>query len=484
MLTLAISLTLLAQPNVLILIADDQRPDAIHALGSEQIITPNLDRLVVDGATFTRAYCRGSDSGAVCAPSRAMLLAGRDYLNLPKGFRIPWSGPADQRGICDSPLLPETFRAAGYDTFATGKWHNGRPSFNACFSHADEVFFGGMGSHTELKVHDFDPSGQYAGDHAHTLEAFSSEAFAGAAIDFIKSREEDDAPFLAWVSFTAPHDPRTPPDDVRALYDESAIDLPPNFLAQHPFDNGELDIRDENLAPTPRTPERVKKEIADYRAMITHMDAQIGRILDALDASGLGDDTIVVFLADHGLAIGSHGLLGKQNLYEHSMGAPLIFMLPTRATGGSPASVPSRSSPRATGGSPASAPQRFDDLVYIHDLYPTLCELAGIKIPAEVTTRSLAPLLTGHPERFRQRDELVLAYRDIQRALVTPRWKLISYPEIDRVQLFDLETDPHEIHDRSRDDPARTRRLLDRLIDRLEATGDPVDLSKLVLSLD
>ena len=193
-----------SQPNVLVLIADDQRPDAIHALGNEQIITPNLDRLVGEGSTFTRAYCRGSDSGAVCAPSRAMLLTGRDYLHVPKPFRIPWSGDAESRGRADAPLLPEVFREAGYDTFATGKWHNGRPSFAASFTHGDEIFFGGMGSHTELKVHDFDASGTY--DSPHQLEAFSSEAFATSAIEFIESRE-DDGPFFAWVSFTAPHDP-------------------------------------------------------------------------------------------------------------------------------------------------------------------------------------------------------------------------------------------------------------------------------------
>ena len=461
----------LAQPNVLVLVADDQRPDAIHALGHEQIITPNLDRLVGVGVTFTRAYCRGSDSGAVCAPSRAMLLTGRSYLDVPKPFRIPWSGDAETRGRADAPLLPEVFREAGYDTFGTGKWHNGRPSFVASFTNGDEIFFGGMGSHTELMVHDFDASGEYGKDHAHQLEAFSSEAFAGATVEFIESRAEGDAPFFAWVSFTAPHDPRTPPEDVRALYDDASIELPVNFMTEHPFDNGELVIRDEQLAPTPRTADRIRSEIADYYAMITHMDAQIGRILDALDEQGLAEETIVVFLADHGLAIGSHGLLGKQNLYEHSMGAPLVFRLP-RATGGSPASAPT------------TAPGSLDTLVYIHDLYPTVCDLAGIDVPASVTSRSLAPLLTGRPAHFSARDDLVLGYRHIQRALVTDRWKLIVYPEIDRVQLFDLAADPAEMHDLSREESARTRRMLDRLVERLAGEGDEIDLSQVVLSLD
>lgn len=459
MLTLALSVAILAQPNVLILLADDQRPDAIHALGNEQIITPNLDRLVREGSAFTRAYCRGSDSGAVCAPSRAMLLTGRDYLHVPRPFRTPWSGDAAARGRTDTPLLPEVFRDAGYDTFATGKWHNGRPSFQASFTHGDEIFFGGMGSHTELKVHDFDPAGKY--DAPHQLEAFSSEAFATATIEFIESRQAGDAPFFAWVSFTAPHDPRTPPDQVRALYDEQAIDLPANFLVEHPFDNGELVIRDEQLAPTPRTPERIQREIADYYAMITHMDAEIGRILDALDDAGLDDDTIVVFLADHGLAVGSHGLLGKQNLYEHSMGAPMVFRGP---------------------GIPAG--ERFDQLVYLHDLYPTLCDLAEIRTPGSVTSSSAAMLLGGMEGAYVERDEIVLGYRNVQRAIVTDRWKLIVYPKADRIQVFDLDADPHELRDLARDEPARTRRLFDRLVERLGDGGDDIDLSDIVLNLD
>ena len=263
---------------------------------------------------------------------------------------------------------------------------------------------------------------------------------------------------------------------MRALYDDASIELPANFMTEHPFNNGQLIIRDEQLAPTPREPDRIRSEIADYYAMITHMDAQIGRILDALDEQGLADDTIVVFLADHGLAIGSHGLLGKQNLYEHSMGAPLIFRLP-RATGGSPASAPGSSAGSAT-------PRSFNDLVYIHDLYPTLCDLAGLEVPASVQTRSLAPLLTGRAAHFSSRDEVILGYRDIQRALVTDQWKLIVYPEIDRVQLFDLESDPHEMHDLAREESARTRRMLQRLADRLEGAGDPIDLRGVVLSLD
>ncbi len=434
------------RPNVVIIISDDQRLDTIHALGNEHIQTPAQDRLVREGVTFTRAYCRGSDSGAVCAPSRAMLLTGRPYLQIEPGFRVPWSGPAESRGETNHAILPRVLRDAGYDTFATGKWHQGRPSFAECFTHGDAIFFGGMGSHTELPVHAFDPSGEYPQSRARPLSKFSSEAFADAFVGFVDERPTDERPYMAWVSFTAPHDPRTPPADVRARYREDQLPLPANFLSEHPFDNGELVIRDEQLAPTPRTPERVRKEIADYYAMITHMDAQIGRILDAIDRSG--QPTIVAFVSDHGLAIGSHGLLGKQNLYEHSMGAVFILR-----------------------GKNVPANQTRDDLVYLHDLGPTICELTQIDTPDSFTSRSLVPATRDESRRAR-RDHVVLGYRDVQRAIVGERWKLIAYPKIDRVQLFDLQSDPDEMHDLSGDQPERVRTMLHALVRSLAQDSD------------
>src|SRR6185295_12363812 len=124
--------------------------------------------------------------------------------------------------------------------------------------------------------------------------------------------------------------------------------LPPDFLPQHPFDNGEMTVRDEKLAPWPRTPENIRSQLADYYALITFMDLQIGRILAALDKSGAAQDTIVVFSSDQGLALGSHGLMGKQNLYESGMKVPLIFAGPGIPKG------------------------QADALVYLHDIYPTV----------------------------------------------------------------------------------------------------------------
>src|SRR6187551_1862716 len=130
-----------APPNVLLLFADDQRADTIGAWGNPHIKTPNLDRLVAKGFSFRNNYCFGSNSGAVCVPSRAMLMSGRTWLDV----------KPDLDGV---KLLPELLRENGYTVFATGKWHNGQPSFHRAFGRGKSVFFGGMNDHTKVNVAD------------------------------------------------------------------------------------------------------------------------------------------------------------------------------------------------------------------------------------------------------------------------------------------------------------------------------------------
>ncbi|MCH2161093.1 MAG: sulfatase-like hydrolase/transferase [Phycisphaerales bacterium] len=435
------------RPNVLILLADDLRPDAIGALGNPDVNTPNLDAMVKRGTTYTRAYCMGGNSGAVCAPSRAMLLSGQDRFQLPVDFLVPW-GKATGEPV--PPLLPERFREAGWRTFATGKWHQRRNHFQGCFDEGDAIFFGGMGPHTGLKVHEYDPNGVYPKSAAKPMDEFSSTGFADATIDFINTQSKKDQPFFAWVSFTAPHDPRTPPVEIRNRIDDDALTLPPNVLPRHPFDNGELEIRDEKLEAWPRTPEALRRHLGDYYGMIEQLDEQVGRILEALEASGEADNTIVVFLADHGLGMGSHGLLGKQNLYEHSAGAPVILA-----------------------GKGFNTAERNAQLVYLHDLVPLLYQRTGVDAPEN---------LHGWNPDKRVRNELVLNYRDLQRALVEERWKLIVYPrpksDTTLVQLFDLENDPHELRNLA-GNPAQEKRvttMLAKLRTRMDELGDELVL--------
>ena len=443
------------RPNVLFFFTDDQRFDTIAALGNPHVHTPNMDKLAAQGTAFTHAHIPGGTSGAVCMPSRAMLHTGRTLFQLDgAGESIP----------ADHILLGETLRQHGYETFGAGKWHNGPESYARSFSAGSEIFFGGMEDHWNVPAHDFDPTGRYEaampictdpwrskdvrirpGNHV-TPGKHSSELFAEAAIDFL-THVDGETPFFVYIAFMAPHDPRVMPERYRSMYDPAEIVLPDNFLAGHPFDNGALEIRDELLAAFPRNPDEVREHLADYYAMITHLDAQIGRVLDTLEETGQAENTIIVFAGDNGLALGQHGLMGKQNLYDHSVRVPLLFAGP---------GVPKGS--------------RSDAFVYLLDIYPTLCDLLGIETPSSVSGRSLVPVMRGADEQAR--DVLYLAYTQFQRGVRERRHKLIEYHVNGErtTQLFDLEADPWELNNLAGDSSlaeteARLRTELWRLRD-------------------
>jgi arylsulfatase A-like enzyme len=409
------------RPNVLFLFTDDQRFDTIHALGNEAIRTPNMNRLVERGVSFTHCYIMGSTVPAVCICSRASLITGRHL----------YDAPQQPRAEDHLALWPQVFREHGYTTFETGKWHNGPWSFAQSFAGGENTFFGGMSDHLKVPVHDFDPTGKYPTEDRQIGKCFSSELFSDSAIRFLREYEGD-APWFAYVSYTAPHDPRMAPKEFADLYPPERVELPPNFLPEHPFDNGELRIRDELLAPFPRTPEVIREHIAAYYAMVTHVDYHIGRVLAAVEARGELGNTLIVFAGDNGLAVGQHGLLGKQNLYEHSMRVPLVLCGPGLA-----------------------ANQRNDALVYLHDVMPTTCEFAGIPIPETVESRSLGPLLRGGAGGY---ESVFGAYMQVQRMVRKGSWKLIRYPQVNVTQLFDLQADPWEMKSVA-DDPQNVDRI-------------------------
>ncbi len=392
------------RPNILFLFADDQRSDTVAASGNSYIDTPYIDRLTALGFSFRSNYCMGGNTDAVCVSSRAMLQTGLAYLRV----------PGDLAGF---QTLPEILKEQGYTTFVTGKWHNGRESLVRSFSQGAKVFLGGMAEHTRVLIQDLSSEGELY--NTRTGESFSSKLFANAAIDFLEGYRGQN-PFYAYVSFTAPHDPRQPPPVYRERYYERQLPLPDNFLPQHPFDNGFLATRDENLAAWPRTEEVVRDQLAEYYGMVSHLDGQVGRILQALDRSGHRENTYIIYAADHGLAMGSHGLLGKQNLYEHSMQAPLIVAGPGVPKG-----------------------QSSQSLTYLLDLFPTVLGLAGLDAPSPLDGKDLAPIWRNEVESVRQ--SLFLGFADTMRAVRDERWKLILYPKINHRQLFDLAEDPGEI---------------------------------------
>ncbi len=422
------------KPNILFLFADDQRAGTINAHGNDEIKTPNIDKLADLGVSFTNNYIMGGSSGAVCAPSRAMLMTGRHLYGIEKQG---WRADISEK----NKTLPEVFKEAGYETFGTGKQHNGKPVFARGFTTGDEIFFGGMSDHWNVPVYHYDSTGkydkktpyiknpgynnqvEYIGNCDHIIRGkHSSELFADAAINFIKNRNIE-KPFFAYVSYTAPHDPRSMPEEYLNIYNTTSLTLPPNYLPQHPFDFGEFKIRDEVLAGFPRTKSEIKIHLRDYYAMITHMDEQIGRIIQALKESDEYENTIIVYSADNGLAVGQHGLMGKQNVYEHSIGVPLIISGP---------------------GIPEN--ERRDAFCYLFDVFPTLCELTEVEVPETVQGKSFARAIVDNETKHRE--TMIYGYKEFQRAYRKDDFKLIEYfVNGDRnTQLFNLKNDPYEMN--------------------------------------
>jgi len=405
------------RPNILFLFADDQRADTIAAWGNDHIQTPNLDHLVDRGFSFRANYNLGAFGGAVCVASRAMVNSGLAY------FRIP----DDLDGVV---TVGERLRRRGYTTFSTGKWHNGQDSWLRSFDYGRAVFFGGMSDHTKVPVVDLDEDRKFVNER--DGEKFSTELFADSAIDFL-DHHSGEAPFYMYVAFTVPHDPRQPPEPFAHFYYEHRPPTPANFLPQHPFNLGEwLTVRDENLAPWPRTEDVIREQLAEYYAMISGLDYQIGRILKKLESTGQAENTVIVFSADHGLALGSHGLLGKQSLYEHSQKSPLIFAGPGISKG-------------STG-----------SLTYLLDIPATVLSLAGVEVLPAMDGRDLSAIWTGDDSRVRE--SLFLSFAKEIRAVRDERYKLIRYPQIDFLQLFDLRNDPDELENLAAD-PSQQERI-------------------------
>ncbi|HET6575950.1 MAG TPA: sulfatase-like hydrolase/transferase [Fimbriiglobus sp.] len=383
------------RPNVVFLLADDMRADAVAALGNPTVKTPNLDLLVRSGFVFRNTYCMGSMVGAVCNPSRHMLLSGKSL------FRYD---PKKADGT-----FADVMGKDGYETWHLGKRGNTAREYHKAFHHS-----------------------AYLNEKRERTSGHHGRTAADRAVAFLKSGWDRKKPVFLFLAFEGPHDPRVAANEWMKLYDQESIPLPRNFKPFHPFDNGDLLTRDEALAPWPRTPAVVRKHLHDYYACISSIDHNAGRVVAALKDLGELDNTIIVFAADHGLAIGSHGLFGKQNLYEHSMKAPLVFA------------------------GPGIKPGSSDALVYLFDIFPTVADLCGATVPDGLDGRSLAPMMRG--EKNGVRDTVFLAYKDVQRAVRRGDWKLIRYPKVDVTQLFDLKADPDELKSLAAD-PAQANRV-------------------------
>jgi len=454
------------QPNILFIFADDMAYETIGAFGMTDIETPNLDRLVSRSTSFTHAYNMGSWSGAVCVASRHMLNTGA----------MVWKakGLSENLGKANPPhpdlpdyqatgqLWSQILHAGGYTTYMTGKWH-----VNA---KADEVFDvvsnvrAGMPKDTEASYHrpiDGVPDVWQPDDEAQggywTGGKHWSEVVADDAVDFLGQAKASEKPAFFYIAFNAPHDPRQAPREFVERYPIERMMIPANYLPEYPYKdeigNG-ASLRDEKLAPFPRTPYAVQVHRREYYALVTHLDQQVGRVLDELERLGMTDSTYIVFTADHGLAVGHHGLMGKQNLFEHSVKVPFLVAGPGIEPG-----------------------KRVEAPIYLQDVMPTSLDWAGVEIPEAVEFSSLVPLLRGDAGGLAS---VYGAYLDLQRSVTKDGWKLIVYPKVPKTLLFDLTQDPDEITDVAGRHPERVVDLGNELRRLQGELGDSLDLTRVL----
>lgn len=391
--------------NIVFFLADDLRPDCLGILGHPIVKTPNLDKLLENGFVFRQTYTLGSNNGAVCLPSRTMLQTGQAYF----------------RTNITTPILAQTLRSAGYATIRSGKLGNGPKAMDDQFDrHQDGKTAEGNANNVIKMIHD----------------------------------EGGKKPLFLYMAGHEPHDPQFAPPEYYKMYKAADIPMPENFLPFHPFNNGEMGVRDEHTVGFPRTPENVGAKLARYYASTTYWDAQCGRVIAELKKAGLFDSTIFIVAGDNGLSLGEHGLVGKQNVYQFGgMHVPLIFAGPGISKGETHA------------------------LAYLMDVYPTMCELAGIPVPAGLDAKSLVPVITGKQPKIR--NTLFTAYKNVQRSIRDDRWHLAIYPEVGVTQLFDLQKDPHEMNNLA-ENPEYADRIkeLTALMEKSQAQyGDTAPLS-------
>ena len=452
------------KPNILFIFSDDQEFSTLSALGHAEVQTPNLDRLVRQGTTFTHAYNMGAWNGAVCVASRHMLNTGRFVWNAHK--LLPKGGIKKERAA--GRFWSEQMKKAGYTTYFSGKWHV-QADANKAFDVVKHIRPGmpnqtpeGYNRPIEGQPDKWKPwDKKFNGfwkDGKHWSEVLGDDAES-----FLETAGKSDAPFFMYLAFNAPHDPRQSPKKFVDQYPLDKIAMPKNFLTEYPFNEAMgsgRKLRDERLAPFPRTDFAVKVNRQEYYAIISHMDVQIGRILDALEKTGKAKNTYIFFTADHGLAVGQHGLMGKQNMYDHSVRVPLLAVGPGIA-----------------------AKSRIEGDVYLQDVMATSLELAKAEPANHVQFKSLLPIING--ERKMNYDAIYGAYVKTQRMVRKDGFKLILYPAAKKFRLFDLKNDPFEMNDLASDpkNTARIKELFATFLELQKETGDTLDIASVYPNL-
>ncbi|MDF1739621.1 MAG: sulfatase-like hydrolase/transferase [Verrucomicrobiales bacterium] len=406
------------RPNILFVLVDDQSPFDLKVYNPDSSQeSPTIDKLAAGGMVFDGAYHMGSFSGAVCTPSRHMIMTGRTVWHLPNtqdGMHCPDDIEAN--------VMAEVFNRAGYDTMRTCKKGNSYAAANSKFQ----------------VVHD----ATKRGGTAETGSAWHGDR----VIEYLEEREsaKDEDPFLIYFGFSHPHDTRDGTPELLAKYgatnhaDKATFPpanskqpaLPVNYLGEHPFHHGHPGLRDEVAVSgvwERRDELTIRNELGREFACNEYIDQQMDRVFKKLEAMGELENTYIIYTADHGMAIGRHGLQGKQNLYEHTWRVPFIVKGP--------------------GIKPGTRAQANS---YLLDVLPTMCDFAGIEAPDSIEGESLKPVLTGEKETVRE--TLYGVYcggtKPGMRSVKKGDWKLIKYDVLDgqvrETQLFNLAENPNE----------------------------------------
>ncbi len=451
------------RPNILFVLVDDQSPQDLKLYNPNSTLeTPTLDRLAAEGMVIDAARHMGSMNGAVSTPSRHMIMSGRSLWKLPSSAGKPCDTKNDSIAL-ETKTMGAVFNQAGYKTMRTCKRGNSYAAANKQFTVVHEAV------------------------KRQGTEQGGSAWHANRVLDYLQTREQgkDKEPFMIFLGFSHPHDIRNGTPELLAKYGvtnhndkttypepTSKVPLPETWLAKHPFHHGHPELRDEvNVSGVWKRRDEVtiKNEMGREYACSENVDIQIARVLERLEKMGELDNTYIIYTADHGISIGRHGLMGKQNLYEHTWCVPMIVKGPGIKAG-----------------------SRVKGNVYLLDLLPTMCDLAGIEVPETVDGMSFKPLLEGQTTPMRE--TMYGAYcggsKPGMRSVTNGDWKLIKYDLLDgyiqETQLFNLKENPNEYLDEHKKSGAMERNLAydskyadvrkkmeALLLEQMIAVGDP-----------
>lgn len=398
------------QYNVLFVFADQMHRYAMGCMGTDDIHTPNLDRLALQGTTFHNAY----SNTPICTPFRINLFSGL-YASQTGCFGNNHTMPSGRA------TLPDCLKAAGVRTSYIGKWHiggNGNQPIRREHRAGFEDFIGYQcynGFERDTVFFDED-------NNPHYFDGHRTDVTTDIAIDRLKGMEKD-KPFAMFVSYQAPHYPVQPSEKYEAMYRNTRIKRRPNMVDIDPFTPTFSPFSPRPVEKDPdfqRVGDNLDEYLRLYYALVTQVDAGVGRLLDTLEELGLSDDTVVVFTADHGDLQGAHGLKNKTQPYEESAGIPLIVRTP-------------------------DGPQNVDSRALVSgiDYYPTIADWCGAYVPADLPGTSFAPLTEGFHQKL---DSPIFSEHRGWRMVRFGDLKLVTDDETyEPTMLFDLHEDPYEM---------------------------------------